>query len=87
MRTFLNSLLAGFRRSLRLCRRRFYTTTQLPGHTRCPSNCSTLNIPYEEVVRYQRHPQDAHRLIALLGANMCADMSTVYFLFNNTVKP
>uniref|UniRef100_H2TJB9 MAGUK p55 scaffold protein 4 n=1 Tax=Takifugu rubripes TaxID=31033 RepID=H2TJB9_TAKRU len=66
-RTFLNSLLAGFRRSLRLCRRRFYSTTQLPGHTRCPSNCSTLNVPYEEVVRYQRHPHDAHRLIALLG--------------------
>ncbi|TNM94010.1 hypothetical protein fugu_002186 [Takifugu bimaculatus] len=58
---------AGFRRSLRLCRRRFYSTTQLPGHTRCPSNCSALNVPYEEVVRYQRHPHDAHRLIALLG--------------------
>uniref|UniRef100_A0A671Y657 MAGUK p55 scaffold protein 4 n=1 Tax=Sparus aurata TaxID=8175 RepID=A0A671Y657_SPAAU len=28
---------------------------------------SALNSPYEEVVRYQRHPQDAHRPIALLG--------------------
>ncbi|KAA8579637.1 hypothetical protein FQN60_006730 [Etheostoma spectabile] len=35
--------------------------------TRCPtSSYDALNCPYEEVVRYQRHPQDAHRLIALL---------------------
>ncbi|XP_040028964.2 MAGUK p55 subfamily member 4 isoform X1 [Gasterosteus aculeatus] len=60
--------LAGFRRSLRLCRRRSHSTTQPSCHTRCPSSCSnSLGSPYEEVVRYQRHPQDAHRLIALLG--------------------
>nr|XP_033471645.1 MAGUK p55 subfamily member 4 [Epinephelus lanceolatus] len=60
--------LAGFRRSMRLCRRRSHSTVQPSCHTRCPSSCySTLNSPYEEVVRYQRHPQDAHRLIALLG--------------------
>uniref|UniRef100_G3PQC1 MAGUK p55 scaffold protein 4b n=1 Tax=Gasterosteus aculeatus aculeatus TaxID=481459 RepID=G3PQC1_GASAC len=59
---------AGFRRSLRLCRRRSHSTTQPSCHTRCPSSCSnSLGSPYEEVVRYQRHPQDAHRLIALLG--------------------
>ncbi|XP_073351570.1 MAGUK p55 subfamily member 4 [Pagrus major] len=60
--------LVGFRRSMRLCRRRSHSTTQPSCHTRCPSSChSALNSPYEEVVRYQRHPQDAHRLIALLG--------------------
>ncbi|XP_028288511.1 MAGUK p55 subfamily member 4 [Parambassis ranga] len=60
--------LAGFRRSMRVCRRRCHSTTQPSCHTRCPSSCySALNSPYEEVVRYQRHPQDAHRLIALLG--------------------
>uniref|UniRef100_A0A3Q1B850 Membrane protein, palmitoylated 4-like n=1 Tax=Amphiprion ocellaris TaxID=80972 RepID=A0A3Q1B850_AMPOC len=58
----------GFRRSMRLCRRRSHSTTQPSCHTRCPSSCySALNSPYEEVVRYQRHPEDAHRLIALLG--------------------
>uniref|UniRef100_A0A8C4GI16 MAGUK p55 scaffold protein 4b n=1 Tax=Dicentrarchus labrax TaxID=13489 RepID=A0A8C4GI16_DICLA len=66
-RTF-NFFSVGFRRSMRLCRRRFHSTIQPSCHTRCPSSCySALNSPYEEVVRYQRHPQDAHRLIALLG--------------------
>ncbi|XP_013856634.1 MAGUK p55 subfamily member 4 isoform X2 [Austrofundulus limnaeus] len=61
--------LAGFRRSMRLCRRLSYGTAQPTCHTRCPSSCySSLNTPYEEVVRYQRHPENAHRLIALLGA-------------------
>uniref|UniRef100_A0A3B4ZLV7 Membrane palmitoylated protein 4 n=1 Tax=Stegastes partitus TaxID=144197 RepID=A0A3B4ZLV7_9TELE len=59
---------AGFRRSMRLCRRRSHSTTQPSCHTRCPSSCySALNSPYEEVVRHQRHPEDAHRLVALLG--------------------
>ncbi|TDG96391.1 hypothetical protein EPR50_G00241320 [Perca flavescens] len=58
----------GFRRSMRLCRRRSHSTIQPSCCTRCPSACyNALNCPYEEVVRYQRHPQDAHRLIALLG--------------------
>ncbi|CAJ1087720.1 MAGUK p55 subfamily member 4-like [Xyrichtys novacula] len=62
--------LAGFRRSMRLCRRRSHSTTQPSCHTRCPSSCySALNSPYEEVVRYQRHPQDTQRLIALIGAS------------------
>ncbi|XP_068165026.1 MAGUK p55 subfamily member 4 isoform X2 [Antennarius striatus] len=60
--------LAGFRRSLRLCRRRSHSTTQLSCHARCPSSCpSACDSPYEEVVRYHRHPEDPHRLIALLG--------------------
>ncbi|XP_039648896.1 MAGUK p55 subfamily member 4-like isoform X1 [Perca fluviatilis] len=63
--------LVGFRRSMRLCRRRSHSTVQPSCCTRCPSSCyNALNCPYEEVVRYQRHPQDAHRLIALLGTGM-----------------
>lgn len=53
---------------MRLCRRRAHSTTQPSCNTRCPSSCySALNSPYEEVVRYQRHPEDIHRLIVLLG--------------------
>ncbi|XP_045916040.1 MAGUK p55 subfamily member 4-like [Micropterus dolomieu] len=60
--------LVGFRRSMRLCRRRSHSTIQPSCHTCCPSSCfNALNSPYEEVVRYQRHPQDVYRLIALLG--------------------
>ncbi|XP_072539654.1 MAGUK p55 subfamily member 4-like isoform X2 [Salminus brasiliensis] len=62
--------LAGFRRSLRLCRRRRIQSgvSGLSCSLRCPSSCySALANPYEEVVRYQRHPEDTHRLIALLG--------------------
>ncbi|XP_014847126.1 PREDICTED: MAGUK p55 subfamily member 4 [Poecilia mexicana] len=62
--------LAGFRRSIRLCRRRSQSTTQPSSHIRCPSSCSSiLNNPYEEVVRYQRHPEDTHRIIALIGSS------------------
>uniref|UniRef100_A0A096M1F8 MAGUK p55 scaffold protein 4 n=1 Tax=Poecilia formosa TaxID=48698 RepID=A0A096M1F8_POEFO len=61
---------AGFRRSIRLCRRRSQSTTQPSAHIRCPSSCSSvLNNPYEEVVRYQRHPEDTHRIIALIGSS------------------
>uniref|UniRef100_A0A8C8FDM6 Uncharacterized protein n=1 Tax=Oncorhynchus tshawytscha TaxID=74940 RepID=A0A8C8FDM6_ONCTS len=31
------------------------------------SGYNALNNPYEEVVRYQRNPQDKHRLVALVG--------------------
>uniref|UniRef100_A0A3B1KAB6 MAGUK p55 scaffold protein 4 n=1 Tax=Astyanax mexicanus TaxID=7994 RepID=A0A3B1KAB6_ASTMX len=61
---------AGFRRSLRLCRRRRIQggVSGLSCSLRCPSSCySALANPYEEVVRYQRPPEDTHRLIALLG--------------------
>ncbi|KAM4601809.1 MAGUK p55 subfamily member 4 [Polymixia lowei] len=62
--------LVGFRRSMRLCRRRFHSTSQPSCHTRCPGTCYSATVsPYEEVVRYQRCPQDTHRLIALLGAS------------------
>ncbi|XP_042639881.1 MAGUK p55 subfamily member 4 isoform X3 [Tyto alba] len=59
--------IAGFRRSMRLCRRKSWTNQQ-SCYTRCPSSCySTLAAPYEEVVRYQRHPADRNRLIILVG--------------------
>uniref|UniRef100_A0A8C2BN72 Membrane palmitoylated protein 4 n=1 Tax=Cyprinus carpio TaxID=7962 RepID=A0A8C2BN72_CYPCA len=61
---------SGFRRSLRLCRQRrgqAFGTSQFCT-LRCPTSCySSLANPYEEVVRYQHHPEHPHRLIALLG--------------------
>ena len=59
--------LTGFRRSLRLCRRQSLSTgsSQQSFYTR--SGYNALNNPYEEVVRYQRNPQDKHRLVALVG--------------------
>uniref|UniRef100_A0A8C4TSP3 Membrane palmitoylated protein 4 n=1 Tax=Falco tinnunculus TaxID=100819 RepID=A0A8C4TSP3_FALTI len=57
----------GFRRSMRLCRRKSQANQQ-SGYARCPSSCySALAAPYEEVVRYQRHPADRNRLIILVG--------------------
>lgn len=43
-----------------------------PNRSPCCSSSSSLVSPYEEVVRYQRHPEDRHRLIALLGESGCA---------------
>ncbi|XP_047670077.1 MAGUK p55 subfamily member 4 [Tachysurus fulvidraco] len=58
--------LAGFRRSLRVCRRR-----RVQGGVSgliCSLCCTSFfTSPYEDVVRYQRHLEDTHRLIALLG--------------------
>ncbi|KAJ0062398.1 hypothetical protein NL108_010986, partial [Boleophthalmus pectinirostris] len=61
---------AGFRRSMRLCRRRFHTSVQPSCQPQCLSSCcySALCSPYEEVVRYQRNSEDPLRLVALLGA-------------------
>ncbi|ELK35868.1 MAGUK p55 subfamily member 4 [Myotis davidii] len=54
--------IAGFRRSMRLCRRRSLLPTLC-----CPSSCpSAAGAPYEEVVRHQRCPSDKHRLIVLV---------------------
>ncbi|XP_062434670.1 MAGUK p55 subfamily member 4 [Rhea pennata] len=59
--------IAGFRRSMRLCRRKSRTNQQ-SCYAQCSSSCySTLVAPYEEVVRYQRHPADRNRLIVLVG--------------------
>lgn len=61
---------AGFRRSMRLSRRKS-RAAQPPCPARCPGSCySTLAAPYEEVVRYQRHPADRNRLIILVGKSL-----------------
>ncbi|XP_031749716.1 MAGUK p55 subfamily member 4 [Xenopus tropicalis] len=61
------NIIAGFRRSMRLCRRKTLIN-HMSCYSRCPSNCyHTVAAPYEEVVRYQRRPCDRHRLIVLLG--------------------
>ncbi|KAI6065001.1 MAGUK p55 subfamily member 4 isoform X2 [Aix galericulata] len=52
--------------SMRLCRRKSWNNQQ-SCYARCPSSCySALAAPYEEVVRYQRHPADRNRLIVLV---------------------
>uniref|UniRef100_A0A8I5ZZC2 MAGUK p55 scaffold protein 4 n=2 Tax=Rattus norvegicus TaxID=10116 RepID=A0A8I5ZZC2_RAT len=59
--------IAGFRRSMRLCRRKSHFS-QLHANMRCTCSCySAVGAPYEEVVRYQRQPADKHRLIVLVG--------------------
>ncbi|KAF7243687.1 MAGUK p55 subfamily member 4 [Varanus komodoensis] len=59
--------ITGFRRSMRLCRRKTHNS-HLPCYARCPSGCySAVAAPYEEVVRYQRLPGDRNRLIVLGG--------------------
>ncbi|XP_063115644.1 MAGUK p55 subfamily member 4 isoform X3 [Cavia porcellus] len=60
---------AGFRRSLRLCRRKSHLSqlrATLCG-TGTGGGCWTVGAPYEEVARYQRHPADRHRLVVLVG--------------------
>uniref|UniRef100_UPI00398F77DD MAGUK p55 subfamily member 4-like n=1 Tax=Pristiophorus japonicus TaxID=55135 RepID=UPI00398F77DD len=58
---------AGFRRSMRLCRRKS-KSSQLLCSAHCPSSCYTSTVtPYEEVLRYQRSPTDRQRLIILVG--------------------
>ncbi|XP_040840334.1 MAGUK p55 subfamily member 4 [Ochotona curzoniae] len=59
--------IAGFRRSMRLCRRKSHLS-QLRATVCCTGGCySAVGAPYEEVVRYQRRPGDKHRLIVLVG--------------------
>ncbi|KAM6178369.1 MAGUK p55 subfamily member 4 [Rhynchocyon petersi] len=59
--------IAGFRRSMRLCRRKSHFSHLHTGVC-CTSSCSSaMGAPYEEVVRYQRRPSDKHRLIVLVG--------------------
>uniref|UniRef100_A0A8C3YLL7 MAGUK p55 subfamily member 4 n=1 Tax=Catagonus wagneri TaxID=51154 RepID=A0A8C3YLL7_9CETA len=59
--------IAGFRRSMRLCRRKSHLS-QLRAKVSGASNCyGAVGAPYEEVVRYQRRPADKHRLIVLVG--------------------
>ncbi|CAH6791673.1 Mpp4 [Phodopus roborovskii] len=59
--------IAGFRRSMRLCRRKSHFS-QLHANMDCSCSCySAVGAPYEEVVRYQRQPADKPRLIVLVG--------------------
>uniref|UniRef100_A0AAZ3SQL9 Membrane protein, palmitoylated 4a (MAGUK p55 subfamily member 4) n=1 Tax=Oncorhynchus tshawytscha TaxID=74940 RepID=A0AAZ3SQL9_ONCTS len=57
---------AGFRRSFRLWRRMTHRTRRQSCYS-CSPNTSALSSPYEEVVSYQRRPDDPHRLIILVG--------------------
>uniref|UniRef100_G3T8G7 MAGUK p55 scaffold protein 4 n=1 Tax=Loxodonta africana TaxID=9785 RepID=G3T8G7_LOXAF len=58
---------AGFRRSMRLCRRKSHLS-HLRTSVCCSSSCyNAVGASYEEVVQYQRHPSDKHRLIVLVG--------------------
>ncbi|CAK7306819.1 MAGUK p55 subfamily member 4 [Vulpes lagopus] len=60
--------IAGFRRSMRLCRRKSHLGQLRAAEVCKAGGClSVLAAPYEEVVRYQRRPSDKHRLIVLVG--------------------
>ncbi|XP_045152588.1 MAGUK p55 subfamily member 4 [Echinops telfairi] len=59
--------IAGFRRSMRLCRRKSHRSHLHPSAC-CSGRCPIAgHVPYEEVARYQRGPSDKHRLIVLVG--------------------
>ncbi|XP_055146186.1 MAGUK p55 subfamily member 4 isoform X2 [Symphalangus syndactylus] len=59
--------IAGFRRSMRLCRRKSHLSP-LHASVCCTGSCySAVGAPYEEVMRYQRRPSDKYRLIVLMG--------------------
>ncbi|XP_037590758.1 MAGUK p55 subfamily member 4 isoform X2 [Cebus imitator] len=59
--------IAGFRRSMRLCRRKSHLSP-LHASVCCNGSCySAVGAPYEEVVKYQRCPSDKYRLIVLVG--------------------
>ncbi|XP_005475409.1 MAGUK p55 subfamily member 4 isoform X1 [Oreochromis niloticus] len=60
--------LAGFRRSFRVWKRTSYRKRR-QSCTTCSPNTNALSTPYEEVVLYQRPPQENHRLIILVGAS------------------
>uniref|UniRef100_A0AC11CJX1 MAGUK p55 scaffold protein 4 n=1 Tax=Ovis aries TaxID=9940 RepID=A0AC11CJX1_SHEEP len=59
--------IAGFRRSMRLCRRRAHRSQLRAPECGASSCAGAVGAPYEEVVRYQRRPTDKHRLIVLVG--------------------
>uniref|UniRef100_A0A8P0T4F6 MAGUK p55 subfamily member 4 n=2 Tax=Canis lupus familiaris TaxID=9615 RepID=A0A8P0T4F6_CANLF len=64
----MSNNIAGFRRSMRLCRRKSHLGQLRAAEVCKAGGClSALAAPYEEVVRYQRCPSDKHRLIVLVG--------------------
>ena len=60
------SVPAGFRRSYRMWRRTAFRKRRQSCYS-CSPNSRVLTNPYEEVMTYQRPPQDPHRLIILVG--------------------
>ncbi|KAG2459221.1 MPP4 protein, partial [Polypterus senegalus] len=65
-----HSTCAGLIPSSNLLRRKSQSSHQ-PCYIRCPASCySAVASPYEEVVRYQRHPEDRYRLIVLVGQSV-----------------
>ncbi|XP_023568168.1 MAGUK p55 subfamily member 4 [Octodon degus] len=67
--TCLKPSISGFRRSLRLCRRKSHSG-QLRASLRGMGTggcCMAVGTLYEEVARYQRHAEDRHRLVVLVG--------------------
>uniref|UniRef100_A0A3B4FB04 Membrane protein, palmitoylated 4a (MAGUK p55 subfamily member 4) n=1 Tax=Pundamilia nyererei TaxID=303518 RepID=A0A3B4FB04_9CICH len=59
-------IISGFRRSFRVWKRTSYRKRR-QSCTTCSPNTNALSTPYEEVVLYQRPPQENHRLIILVG--------------------
>ncbi|RVE58514.1 hypothetical protein OJAV_G00210050 [Oryzias javanicus] len=60
--------LAGFRRSFHVWKRTSFKKRR-QSCSSCSPNSSAMATPYEEVVLYQRPPQENHRLIMLVGAS------------------
>uniref|UniRef100_M3XMF2 Membrane palmitoylated protein 4 n=1 Tax=Mustela putorius furo TaxID=9669 RepID=M3XMF2_MUSPF len=59
--------IAGFRRSMRLCRRKSHLGQLRAGLGGGGGGLPAPGAPYEEVVRYQRRPSEQHRLVVLVG--------------------
>ncbi|XP_070296971.1 MAGUK p55 subfamily member 4-like [Salvelinus sp. IW2-2015] len=76
-RTMDGIYIPGFRLSFRLWRR--MTHRKRRQSCSCSPNTSALSSPYEEVVSYQRRPDDPHRLIILVGPSGVG-LTTVLFL-------
>lgn len=60
--------IAGFRHSLRLCKRKAFRRRR-QSCCSCSTNSSALSNPYEEVAVYDGPLQDLHRLIILVGVS------------------
>uniref|UniRef100_A0A8C7AP31 MAGUK p55 scaffold protein 4 n=1 Tax=Neovison vison TaxID=452646 RepID=A0A8C7AP31_NEOVI len=59
--------IAGFRRSMRLCRRKSHLGGLRAGLGGGDGGLPAPRAPYEEVVRYQRRASEQHRLVVLVG--------------------
>lgn len=68
----LPTLAAGFRRSMRLCRRKSHLGGLRAGLGGGDGGLPAPRAPYEEVVRYQRRASEQHRLVVLVGTSLPA---------------